>query len=73
MSVITVDFKAIRDHAENNGWSSYKISRAAEGRISSAAVVKIFNGEIKEPSAVKLKMICEIINFPFTAAFKEAA
>ena len=69
MSVIEVNFQAIRTHAANNGWSSYKIAKEAEGQVSPAAVVKIFSGEIKEPSAIKLKLICEIINFPFREAF----
>ena len=71
MSTIKVDFARLRATAKAKKLSSYKIAKK-DGQIAPATIVKILNGSTT-PTAVSLKRICDVLDFPIEDAFTTKA
>lgn len=71
--VIQVDFRKLRRHAKANRWTGLAIANATPTGLSASNVIKILSGRTKNPGAIALKAICDVIDFPIEKAFAERA
>ena len=69
LSEIQVDFQKIRDHAKANRWTTQQIAAEATGKLSQSTVSKILTGESRNPTAIRLKAICDVIGLPIQEVF----
>lgn len=69
MKAIKVDFEKLRDHARANRWTTQRIALESKGNVSQGSVSKVFSGANRNPSATRLKAICDVIGLPISEAF----
>lgn len=67
MVVIRIDFAKLGKKAKEDRWSSYKI--ADKAGISAGTVLKILTGRSKNPEAINLKKVCDVIGVPIEDVF----